>query len=202
MEFLMAELPTIYLVRHGATAWSVSGQHTGRTDLPLTKEGEDNARRIGERLRGQRFEHVGSSPLQRALNTCRLAGFGDRVEIDPDLLEWNYGDYEGKTSAEIRQKRPDWHLFREGCPGGESVADVTTRADRFVAKLRRINGRGLVFSSGHILRTIGARWCELEPATGARLYLSTGSISILGYDHARDEPVLRFWNDTNHLASP
>jgi probable phosphoglycerate mutase len=197
----MAELPTIYLVRHGATAWSVSGQHTGRTDLPLNKDGEDNARRLGERLRGQVFEHVWSSPLQRALNTCRLAGFGDKVEIDPELLEWNYGNYEGKTSAEIRQNRPGWRLFRDGCPGGESVADVMARADRVVAKWRRVQDRGLVFSSGHILRTIGARWCELEAAVGARLYLSTGSISILGYDHARDEPVLRSWNDTTHLAT-
>jgi probable phosphoglycerate mutase len=196
----MAELPTIYLVRHGATSWSVTGQHTGRTDLPLTKDGEDNARRIGERLRGLAFEHIWSSPLQRALFTCRLAGFGDKVETDPDLLEWNYGDYEGKTSAEIRKHRPDWQLFRDGCPGGESVAEVTARADRVVAKLRRINARGLVFSSGHILRTIGARWCELEAAVGARLYLSTGSIFILGYDHARDEPVLRSWNDTSHLS--
>jgi probable phosphoglycerate mutase len=196
----MAELPTIYLVRHGATAWSVSGQHTGRTDLPLIKDGEDNARRIGDRLRGLTFEHVWASPLQRALGTCRLAGFGDKVEIDPDLLEWNYGDYEGKTSAEIRQHRPDWHLFRDGCPGGESVSEIAARADRFIGKLRRINSRGLVFSSGHILRTIGARWCELEAAIGARLYLSTGSISILGYDHARDETVLRTWNDTTHLT--
>jgi probable phosphoglycerate mutase len=198
----MADLPTIYLVRHGATAWSVSGQHTGRTDLPLNKDGEENARRIRERLRGQQFEHVWSSPLQRALNTCRLAGFGDHVEIDPDLLEWNYGDYEGKTSAEIRKHRPDWHLFRDGCPGGESVPEAMARADRFVAKLGNVNDRGLVFSSGHILRTIGARWCELEPAVGARLYLSTGSISVLGYDHARDEPVLCFWNDTSHLTGP
>ncbi len=196
----MADLPTVYLVRHGATAWSVTGQHTGRTDLPLTKEGEENARRIGERLRACQFEHIWSSPLQRALSTCRLAGFGDHVETDADLLEWNYGDYEGKTSAEIHKHRPDWRLFRDGCPGGESVAEITARADRFVAKLRRVNGRGLVFSSGHILRTIGARWCELEAAAGARLYLSTGSISILGYDHARDEPVLRSWNDTTHLS--
>jgi len=196
----MAELPTLYLVRHGETAWSVTGQHTGRTDLPLNKQGEENARRIGDRLRGVAFEHVWSSPLQRALSTCRLAGFGDRVEIDPDLFEWNYGDYEGKTSAEIRQHRPDWQLFRDGCPGGEGVAEVAARADRFVAKLRRIHERGLVFSSGHILRTIGARWSELDAAAGSRLYLSTGSISILGFDHSRDEPVLRSWNDTNHLA--
>jgi broad specificity phosphatase PhoE len=197
----MADLPTIYLVRHGATAWSVTGQHTGRTDLPLTTEGEENARRVGERLRGQTFDHVWSSPLQRALSTCRLAGLGKYLEIDSDLSEWNYGDYEGKTSAEIHKHRPDWHLFRDGCPGGESVAEVTARADRFVAKLRGINDRALVFSSGHILRTIGARWCQLEAAAGARLYLSTGSISILGYDHARDEPVLRSWNDTSHLRA-
>jgi broad specificity phosphatase PhoE len=197
----MADLPTIYVVRHGATAWSVTGQHTGRTDLPLNKDGEENARRIGERLRDQKFDQVWSSPLKRALNTCRLAGFDDKVEIDADLLEWNYGAYEGKTSAEIRQQRPDWRLFRNGCPGGESVAEVTARADRFVAKLRRVNDRALVFSSGHIMRTIAARWCEFDPAAGARLYLSTGSISVLGYDHARDEPVLRTWNDTTHLTA-
>src|SRR5438552_74358 len=133
-------LPVAYLARHGETAWSVTGQHTGRTDLPLTERGERNARSLGERLRGLTFTRVFTSPLQRARRTCELASFGDVAVVDPDLVEWNYGDYEGKTTAEIRQSRPDWKLFRDGCPGGESLAEVGARADRVIARLRALDG--------------------------------------------------------------
>src|SRR5438046_2376695 len=139
-------LPAIYLARHGETAWSLSGQHTGLTDIPLTERGEGNARRLGERLQGLTFAHVLSSPSQRARRTCELAGFGARAEIDPALIEWNYGRYEGKKTADIRKEAPDWHLFRDGCPGGESVADISARADRVAARLREFQANVLVFS--------------------------------------------------------
>src|SRR5262249_17465079 len=142
-------LPMIYLARHGETAWTVSGQHTGLTDIPLTERGEQNARRLGERLKGRAFAAVFTSPLQRAGRTCGRAGLGTAATADPDLVGWNHGDYEGKTTAEIRQQRPDWDLFRDGCPGGENVADVGARADRVVARLRAVGGDVLAFSSGH-----------------------------------------------------
>src|SRR5262249_5492088 len=159
-------LPTVYLARHGETAWTISGQHTGLTDIPLTERGERNARRLGERLRGLSFAHVLTSPLQRAARTCELAGFGAVARVDPDLGEWNYGQFEGLTTAEIRKKRPDWDLFRDGCPGGESVADVGARADRVIARLRALEGDVLLFSSGHFLRVLGARWLGVPPAGG------------------------------------
>src|SRR5437588_4111641 len=162
-------LPAIYLARHGETAWSVSGQHTGLTDIPLTERGERNARRLGERLRGLTFAHVLTSPLQRAKRTCELAGFGAAARTDPDLVEWNYGDYEGRKTADIRQERPDWYLFRDGCPGGESPADVGARADRVVARLRAMEGDVLLFSSGHFLRVLAARWCGLDVSFGRYL---------------------------------
>jgi probable phosphoglycerate mutase len=159
-------LPQVYLARHGETAWTVSGQHTGLTDIPLTERGERNARRLGERLRGMTFAHVLTSPLRRVRRTCELAGFGEAAVLDPDLVEWNYGDYEGKTTAEIRKGRPDWQLFRDGCPGGESLACVGVRADRVVARLRALASDVLLFSSGHFLRILAARWCGLEASTG------------------------------------
>ncbi len=194
-------LPMLYLARHGETAWTVSGQHTGRTDLPLTERGERNARQLGERLRGRSFARVLTSPLQRARRTCELAGFGAVAAIDPDLVEWDYGQYEGKTSAEIYRARPDWQLFRDGCPGGESPADIGARADRVLARLRPLEGDVLLFSSGHILRVLGARWLGLEPAAGRLFYLGVASLSTLGYEHNRDEPIVRLWNDTSHVQS-
>ena len=144
-------LPILHLARHGETAWSLSGQHTGRTDLPLTERGERNARALGERLRGLACARVFTSPLRRAARTCELAGFGAAAEIDPDLVEWDYGQYEGRRTAEIHAERPDWQLFRDGCPGGESPDQVGARADRVVARVRAVEGDVLVFSSGHFL---------------------------------------------------
>ena len=194
-------LPDVYLARHGETAWSISGQHTGLTDLPLTVRGERNARRLADRLKGLSFRKVFTSPLQRAMRTCELAGFGAQAEIDPDLLEWNYGEYEGRRTEEIHAKRPDWQLFRDGCPGGESPEQVGARADRVVKRTREIQGNVLIFSSGHFLRVLSARWLGLEPAAGKYFLLSTASLSALGYEHNLFQPVVRLWNDTNHASS-
>jgi probable phosphoglycerate mutase len=194
-------LSQVYLARHGETTWTVTGQHTGTTDLPLTERGERNARRLGERLRGLAFKHVFSSPLQRARRTCELAGFAVQAKIDPDLVEWNYGNYEGKTTAEIRKERPDWQLFRDGCPGGESLAELTARADRVISRLRGLDGDSLLFSSGHILRVLAARWCGLESAGGRYFYLATAALSIVGYEHNLAEPVIRLWNDCRHVGN-
>src|SRR5437773_7256577 len=159
-------LPVIYLARHGETAWSLTGQHTGRTDVPLTDRGERNARRLGERLAGLAFAKVFTSPLQRAHRTCELAGFGAVAEVDRDLVEWNYGEYEGRTSDAIRAERPDWQLFRDGCPGGESPLDVGVRADRVICRARAAEANVLLFSSGQMLRVLTARWLGLAPADG------------------------------------
>jgi probable phosphoglycerate mutase len=193
-------LPTVYLARHGETAWSLSGQHTGRTDLPLTERGEVNARILGDRLRGMTFAQVFTSPLQRASRTCELAGFGAAAQIDQDLVEWNYGDYEGLRTAEILKDRPGWKLFRDGCPGGESPAEMGGRADRVIARARKFAGDVLIFSSAHILRVIGARWLGLPPDGGRYFLLGTGSLSALGYEHDASEPVFRFWDDTSHMS--
>ena len=199
----MAEaLPVIYLARHGETAWSLSGQHTGRTDLPLTERGERNACLLGERLRSLTFATVFSSPLQRAVKTCELAGFNGTAEFDPDLMEWDYGRYEGRRTAEILAERPDWQLFRDGCPGGESPAEIGARADRVVSRVRAVHGDVLVFSSAHILRVLAARWLGLEPAGGRHFLLSTASLSVLGYEHNLAEPAIRLWNNTHHLERP
>jgi len=194
-------LPVVYLARHGETAWSLSGQHTGLTDLPLTDRGERNARRLAERLKGLSFNKVFTSPLQRAMRTCELAGFGGRTEVDRDLLEWNYGEFEGRRTADIHAERPDWQLFRDGCPGGESPQQVGARADRVVKRVREIQGNVLIFSSGHILRVLSARWLGLEPADGKYFLLSTASLSALGYEHNLSQPVIQLWNDTNHASS-
>jgi broad specificity phosphatase PhoE len=194
-------LPTIYLARHGETAWSLSGQHTGLTDIPLTERGERNARQLGARLAGLKFPHVFTSPLQRARRTCELAGFGAQAVVDPDLVEWNYGEYDGKTTAEIRRQRPDWQLFRDGCPGGENVADAGARADRVITRLRALGNDALIFSSGHFLRVLGARWCGLDSSEGKSFYLSTAALSEVGYEHELDSPVIRLWNDCQHVKS-
>jgi probable phosphoglycerate mutase len=194
-------LPRVYLARHGETAWSVSGQHTGVTDLPLTPRGEANARRLGKLIGHVEFAQVWSSPLARARHTCELAGFGAKAQIDPELVEWNYGQYEGKTTAEIRRSRPNWLLFRDGCPDGEGPADVGQRADRVIARLRAAGGNVLLFSSGHFLRVLAARWLGFEPAAGRYLLLSTATLSVLGYEHSLDEPVIRLWNDDRHVGA-
>jgi broad specificity phosphatase PhoE len=191
-------LPVTYLARHGETEWSRDGRHTGLTDLPLTEQGERNAQRLGERLTGLHFVKVLTSPLQRARRTSELAGFGDVAEADPDLVEWNYGDYEGVRTDEIRANRPGWELFRDGCPNGESPADIAARADRVVARVRAIKGNVLIFSSGHFLRVFAARWLGLGPIIGKYLMLDTASVSALSYEHDRCDPAIRFWNDTGH----
>jgi broad specificity phosphatase PhoE len=191
-------LPIVYLARHGETAWTISGQHTGVTDLPLTSRGEVEAARLGERLQGLAFAAVFTSPLQRAVRTCELAGFGSAAEVEPDLVEWNYGAYEGRTSADIRAERPDWRLFRDGCPGGESPDQVGARADRMVRRVRAIGGDVLLFSSGHFLRVFAARWLGLEPAAGRYFLLGTASLSAVGYEHDQSEPVIRLWDEAPH----
>ncbi len=195
------ELPVIYLARHGETAWSLTGQHTGLTDLPLTERGERNARALGERLIGLNFAKVFTSPLQRAARTCELAGFGAIAEVDRDLLEWNYGQYEGRRTAEIHAERPDWQLFRDGCLGGESPDQVGARADCVVSRVRPGRADVLLFSSGHFLRVLAARWLGLEPSAGRYLLLSTASLSALGYEHNLFQPVIRLWNDTRHVGT-
>ena len=188
-------LPVLYLARHGETAWTLTGQHTGLTDVPLTEHGEQDARRLGARLRGLSFARVLTSPLQRAARTCELAGFGAAAERDRDLLEWNYGRYEGRTSADIHRERPDWDLFRDGCPDGEKAADVGARVDRVIARARAAQGDVLLFSSAHVLRVLAARWLGLEPEAGRYFLLATASLSVLGYEHNRSQPVIRLWDD-------
>lgn len=184
----------VHVVRHGETPWSVTGQHTGLTDLALTPRGEEQARGLEPWLRGMSFAHVFSSPLQRARRTCELAGFGSVAALEPDLVEWNYGAYEGLTLAQIRESHPGWELFRDGCPGGESVAAVSDRADRIVSRLRRLEGNVLIFSSGHVLRVLAARWLEAGPALGRNLVLDPAGVSVLGYDHNGADRVIRRWN--------
>jgi broad specificity phosphatase PhoE len=195
-----ASLPEVYLARHGETAWTITGQHTGRTDIPLTARGEQNALSLRQRLNGVTFAKVLVSPLSRARRTCELAGFGDTGEVASELHEWDYGDYEGRRTADIRQERPGWDLFRDGGPGGESVAAVGARADRVIARLRAVDGHVLLFSHGHFLRVLAARWLGL-PAGDARLFvLSTAALSILGYEHTLEEPAIRLWNDDRHVV--
>ena len=193
-------LPEVWLARHGETEWTISTQHTGRTDVPLTAGGEAEALWLRRRLAGMSFARVWTSPLARARHTCELAGFGDHAELDPDLREWDYGDFEGLTHAEILSRRPDWVVFRDGAPGGESVADVSARADRVIARLRALDGDTLLFGHGHFSRVLGARWIGLPVLGATRLLLATASVSVLGYDHGLDEAALRLWNDRHHLG--
>jgi broad specificity phosphatase PhoE len=190
-------LPVVYLARHGETAWTISRQHTGVTDLPLTSQGEAEAVRLRKRLEGMKFAAVLTSPLRRAVRTSELAGFGAVAEIEPDLREWNYGAYEGRTSAEIHAERPDWQLFRDGCPEGESPDQIGARADRVVLRIRAIPGDTLLFSSGHFLRVFAARWLGLEPGAGRFFVLGTASLSAVGYEHDRSEPVICLWDETS-----
>lgn len=180
-------------MRHGETEWSLSGQHTSRTDLPLVEVGRERALALGPRLASWDFALVLTSPLRRARETCELAGFADRAEIDEDLREWDYGEYEGLTTPQIRETRPDWILWRDGCPGGEQPDEVGARADRILERARGAGGDVLAFAHGHIFRVIAARWIELPAAGGARLALSAGTVCALGYE--RETQVIRLWNE-------
>jgi probable phosphoglycerate mutase len=191
--------PRIFLVRHGATEWSVSGQHTGRTDIPLTDEGRRQAERLGARLAREHFALVLVSPLSRARETARLAGFGDVAEVDPDLVEWDYGTYDSLTAAEIRQERPGWTPWHDGFPGGETLEEMAARADRVLARVRTVDGDVALFAHGHILRVIAARWLEQPPQEAARYYLSTASVSALGWE--RETSVIERWNEACHLEN-
>ena len=190
-------LPDIYLARHGETQWTLSRQHTGLTDLPLTTGGEEQARRSRSLLKDMTFAKVLTSPLQRARRTCELCGYGSAAESDCDLVEWNYGDYEGWTRPKILADRPDWSIFRHGCPNGETPQDVAARADRIISRFQQVDGNVLVFSSGHFLRVLIARWLGLEPSAGSFFKLGTAALSILGHDHnSKTEPVIRLLNET------
>jgi broad specificity phosphatase PhoE len=189
----------VYLGRHGETAWTITGQHTGLTDLPLTERGEANARRLGARLAGIPFAKVFTSPLQRARRTCELSGFAQVAELDHDLVEWNYGRYEGLHTVDILRERPDWQLFRDGCPDGESPQQVAERADRVVARIRQVRGNVLLFSSGHFLRVLATRWIGVAPIDGRALMLSTASLSALSYENSLSRPAITLWNDTHHV---
>jgi broad specificity phosphatase PhoE len=195
---MAAALPKLYLARHGDTAWTESHQHTGRTDLALNELCEAHARQLGKRLRRSSFVCVFTSPLQRAKRTCELADFGARAEIDQDLVEWDYGRFEGTLTSDILKERPGWELYRDGCPDGESPADVAARADRFLARIRAVEGNVLAFSSGHIIRMIAARWLGLAPTAGRFFFCDPASVGVLGFEHdSRDHPVVRLWNDVS-----
>ena len=189
-------LPIVCLVRHGETEWTLNGRHTGRTDIPLTANGEAEARLLAGRLRQMPFADVFTSPLQRARRTCELAGYGNRAIVDPDLAEWDYGAYEGLRTVEIRAQRPTWRLFADGCPDGETADMVGMRADRVMARIRGSRGDVAVFSHRDFLRVFTARWVAMESRDARRFQMTTASVSILGYDHDLTEPVLREWNQT------
>lgn len=194
----MSDQPRVVLVRHGETAWSRSGRHTGREDIPLDPDGEAQARAAGVALREWNFAAVFVSPLVRARLTCDLAGYGDRARVDPDLQEWDYGDYGGRTAHEIQEERPGWVIWRDGVPGGETVEQVGARADRVIARIGDINGDVCLFAHGHLLRVLASRWIGLPPVTGEHLALSPASVSVLGNDRGLSRIVWR-WNDTHHL---
>jgi broad specificity phosphatase PhoE len=192
--------PEIVLVRHGETEWSATGRHTGRTDIPLTDNGRSQADQLRRRLQGRRFGTVLTSPLSRARETCRVAGYGGVAKPRDELLEWDYGEYEGRTTPEIREDRPGWCLWTDGCPGGEGAADVAARVDPLVAQLREATDDVLLFAHGHLLRVLAARWIELGPEQGANLALGTASVSVLGRE--REAPAIWLWNGAAHLSAP
>lgn len=187
----MAE-PLVFVVRHGETAWSLSGQHTGVTDIPLTERGREVARRLRPLLAGERFALVLTSPRQRARETCALAGLGERAEIEPGHAEWDYGEYEGLTAEQIRARRPDWLIFRDGAPGGETPAQIGARVDRVLARVRAAAGDVVLFAHGHLLRVLVARWIDLPPRAGALFLLDTATLGVLG--HYGDAPAVKMWN--------
>ncbi len=199
MAIVPSNLPKVYLARHGETEWTKTGQHTGRTDIPLTPDGEDDAKLIGMRLAHLKFSHVFTSPLQRAKRTSELAGYA--ALVDPDLMEWDYGGYEGKKTVDIRKEQADWQLLKHGAPNGETAAQVAARCDRVIAKVKALTGNVLIFAHGHYLRVFASRWVGADPSFAQCLLLGTSSISVLYFDHGRiEEPVIMLWNDDRHLS--
>jgi len=186
----------VYLLRHGETEWSLNGRHTGVTDIPLTENGRKLARQLQPILAREKFVMVLTSPLQRARETCELAGLGTLASVDRDLMEWNYGEYEGLTTDQIRRTRPDWSVFRDGCPGGESPLQVSVRADRIVSRVRTFDGNVALFSHGHILRVLAARWINLSASYGENFLLDTATLNVLGY--YRESPAFKIWNAPLH----
>jgi len=194
----MARPSRVTLIRHGETEWSASGRHTGRTDIPLTDRGREDAKRLGARLAPQEFALVLTSPLSRAVETCRLAGLDGQIETTDDLLEWDYGDYEGRRTAEIRAERPGWLLWTDGVPNGERPEEVARRVDRVIARVRAVDGDVALVAHGHVLRMLAGRWLEQGPAFGARLPLATAAVSVLGWEH--ELAGILVWNDQSHLS--
>jgi broad specificity phosphatase PhoE len=188
-------LPRLFLLRHGNTDWSDARKHTGRTDVPLNAAGERHARNLGLRLAGERFARVFVSPLSRVRRTCHLAGFADQAEVNQDLTEWDYGEYEGLLTTAVHRTRPDWYLYRDGAPGGESPEQVAARADQFIERVRLTEGDVAAFSSGQIIRMIAARWLGFPPLAAQNFYTETASVGIMGYEHSRDRPVIHLWDD-------
>ncbi|MGE5060308.1 MAG: histidine phosphatase family protein [Betaproteobacteria bacterium] len=186
----------VYLLRHGETEWSLNGRHTGVTDIPLTENGRKLARQLQPILAREKFVMVLTSPLQRARETCELAGLATLAGVDRDLMEWNYGEYEGLTTEQIRQTRPDWSVFRDGCPGGESPLQVSVRADRIISRVRTVDGNVALFSHGHILRVLAARWINLSASYGENFLLDTATLNVLGY--YRESPAFKIWNAPLH----
>jgi broad specificity phosphatase PhoE len=182
----------VFTIRHGETAWSLSGQHTGATDIPLTENGRRLAERMRPALAKEAFALVLCSPMRRARETCELAGLGDRTVIDPDLVEWNYGEYEGLTPKQIHATAPGWLIFRDGCPGGETPKQIGTLVDRVIARVRATAGDIALFAHGHVLRVLAARWIGLPPGAGQHFLLDTGTLCVLGY--YREIPAVRIWN--------
>ena len=192
--------PRLFLLRHGNTDWSDSRKHTGRTDIPLNASGEQHALLLGSRLKGETFARIFVSPLIRVRRTCQLAGFAEDAEVDPDLIEWDYGDYEGLLTADVHRTRPDWYLYRDGAPGGESPEQVAVRADRFIQRVRPIDGDVAAFSSAQLIRMIAARWLGLPPLASQYFYTETASVGILGYEHDRSRSVVHLWDDVGTLV--
>jgi len=185
----------LFFMRHGETEWSLSGQYSGRADIPLTEHGADGARQLGQRIRSIPFDHVLTSPLKRARHTCELAGLSQQAKIETDLVEWDNGDYEGRTPAEILASRPGWNLFRDGCPNGEMPAQISARADRLINRLTDLDGNVALFSHSHLGRVLAARWIGLSVEHAQHFLLNTASLSVLCYEHDRtDEPAIALWN--------
>ncbi len=194
-----AKLPVIYVVRHGETAWSLSGQHTGRTDLPLTPTGVQEARKLAPRLAHLEFTRVFSSPRLRACETCELAGLGGAIEIEPDLAEWDYGDYEGLRAREIQELQPAWNIYHDGCPNGESPAQIAERADRLIARLQTLEGNVALFTHGHFSRILSVRWIKMPVPTASHLMINTASVSALTFEQSRSRPVISLWNSRGEI---
>jgi len=192
--------PRLFLLRHGNTDWSDSRKHTGRTDIPLNASGEQHALLLGKRLKGETFARTFISPLIRVRRTCELAGFAQDAKVDADLTEWDYGDYEGLLTADVHLTRPDWYLYRDGAPGGESPEQVAARADRFIQRVIPLDGDVAAFSSAQIIRMIAARWLGLPPLAAQYFYTETASVGILGYEHDRSRPVVQLWDDVGTIA--